>query len=324
MDDLQDKRVFLTGAAGFIGANLARGLLRQGAIVHALVKPTTNPWRIDEIASRLVTHLGDLNDRAQLQNRVSQIRPEIVFHLAVPGGHPNDADSRIAMLQTSVLGTANLLEAIAAVDVQRFVHLGSSLEYDVKNAPLTESDRLEPTTFRGVAKAAATLLCQHFARANHRHLIALRVFSAYGYWESPTRLVPTAIRAALGDGEMPLTAPGYRHDMIFVQDVVEACLLALRAESAIGEIVNIGSGQQWSNEQIVETIQTVSGGRIRVRVGEYPARSPDTTHWVADIRRAKELLNWQPRHTLERGLEKTVAWFREHQDEYAKLEQRDQ
>ena len=79
-----------------------------------------------------------------------------------------------------------------------------------------------------------------------------------------------------------------------------------------GEIINIGSGQQWSNEDVVDLVQSVTGQRIATRIGEYPARPFDTGHWVADIGKAKRLLGWEPRHTLREGLEKTAAWFRAH------------
>jgi nucleoside-diphosphate-sugar epimerase len=258
----------------------------------------------------------DLTDREQLQRDVTEIRPDIVFNLAMPGGHPSQGREQEDFLKTSILGTANLLEAVTTMDFQRFVHIGSFLEYGAKNKPLQESDCLEPSTFRGVAKAAATLLCQQIVQANRLPIVVLRPFSVYGYWEAPTRLVPTAIRAALYNQEIALTAPAYRHDWIFVEDMVEVCLLSLQSEEVAGEIINVGSGQQWSNEEVVEMVQAVSGQVVRVRVGDYPARPPDTTYSVADIWKAKRLLGWEPRYSLRSGLGKTVAWFRQHRDVY--------
>jgi nucleoside-diphosphate-sugar epimerase len=220
------------------------------------------------------------------------------------------------MLQTGVLGTANLLEAVSTIPLERLVHLGSSLEYGPRDRPLLESDRLEPRTFRGAAKAAATLLCQQFARSDHCSVVVLRAFSVYGPWEAGTRLVPTAILAALRHHDMNLTGPGHRRDLVFVQDVVEACLLAVQAEPIAGEIINVGSGRQWANEEIVAQVQAISGQRIRVQAGNYPPSPSDTGYCVADIEKAKRLLGWKPRHTLQSGLEETVTWFRRHLDLY--------
>lgn len=315
MKNLPGKRVLVTGAAGFVGANLTRELIHCGADVHALVRPSTRLWRIEEIIPRLTMHSVDLTHLSRLQEIVNKVQPEVIFHLAVHRPAATSQD-RLATFQANVMGTFNLLEATIPLEYRRFIYLGGSLEYGPRKRPLQESDRLEPTTFYGATKGASTLLCQQVARANHRPIVVLRLFSVYGYWEPPTRLIPTAIMAAFRNQEIALTAPGYRRDLIFVEDVVEACLLAVEAQKAIGEIINVGSGEQWSNEQVVEMVQVVSSRRFGVRVGEYPARPSDTTHWVADNRKGQELLGWRPRHTLRSGLEKTIAWFRLHREAY--------
>lgn len=314
MADLRDRRVLVTGAAGFIGANLLRELLHCGAEIHALVRASTRLWRIKEILPQLRLHRVDVTDREELERTVKRVRPEIVFHLASPAGHPSRPRDREDFLRATILGTAYLLEALAPLDFARFIHVGSSLEYGPRNQPLNESDRLEPSTWRGVGKAAATLLCQQCARADRRPVVVLRPFSVYGYWEPPTRLIPTAIRAVLRNEEIALTEPGYRRDLVFVEDLVEACLLTVQAQNVAGEIINVGSGQQWGNEEVVEMVQAVSGQRVGVRVGTYPARLSDTSHWIADIQKARRLLGWEPRHTLRSGIEKTISWFRLHQD----------
>ncbi len=315
LGDLRGRRVLVTGAGGFVGANLTRELLQRGADVHALVRPSTRLWRVAEIIPRLTLHLVDLSHREEIEKTVIAARPKVIFHLARDRGDRSKQD-RFETLGLNILGTANLLEATASLDYERFVYTGSLLEYGVRKEPLKESDLLEPLTVYGVTKAAETLLCQQFARAHRRPVVVLRPVTVYGPWEAPTRLVPTAIRAALCNQEITLTVPGYRRDWLFVGDLVEACLLTLQAKNVAGEIINIGSGQQWANEEVVQMVETVSGERVKVRVGEYPPRPFDTSHWVADIRKAKSLLGWEPQHSLRSGLEKTIAWFRLHQDAY--------
>ncbi|MBI5379525.1 MAG: NAD-dependent epimerase/dehydratase family protein [Nitrospirae bacterium] len=311
-DNLRGKRILVTGAAGFIGVNLTRELIRRGAEVHALIRPGTRLWRIVEIAPQMFLHAADLVEREALRTILAEIRPELLFHLAVPGGHPRLPEEREGHLKSVVMGTLYLLDALCLLDVSRFIHVGGSVEYGPSARPLNESDRLEPLSFRGVSKAAATLLCQQYARENKRPVVILRPFSVYGPWEAPTRFIPSAIRAALSGQPLRLTPPGYRHDFVYVEDVVEACLRAASEDLRPGEVMNIGSGQQWSNEDVVELVQSVTGQRIATRIGEYPARPFDTSHWVADIGKAKRLLGWEPRHPLRSGLEKTVAWFRLH------------
>ncbi len=313
---LEGKRALVTGAAGFIGANLTRELIHHGADVHALVRSSTRRWRIAEIAPQITIHKADLVEREALNRILAEIRPELLFHLAVSGGHPQLPEEREAFIKSSVLGTIYLLEALESLDVINFVHVGSSLEYGPSERPLNESDRLAPLSFRGASKAAATLICRQYARDHKRPVIILRPFSVYGPWEAPTRLIPSAMRVALSGQPLLLTSPGYRHDFVYVKDVVEACLRAASGTFEPGEVINVGSGEQRSNEEVVELVQSVTGQRIAMRIGEYPARPFDTSHWVADIGKAEKLLGWRPRHTLREGLEKTVSWFRQYAHAY--------
>jgi nucleoside-diphosphate-sugar epimerase len=292
-----------------VGANLVRALVDRGAEVHAVVRPGTDLWRIRDVESAIVLRRADLADRAALRDVVGQARPEIIFHLARGGPSPGGRDD---IFQTNVLGALNLLDATLDLDYTRFVHAGSSMEYGINDEPMSETDLADPATFYGATKAAATLFCRQYARTHGKPIAVLRFFSVYGPWEASSRLIPTAIREALRGGELDLTEPGYRRDFVFVEDVVEALLAAAGTAGIDGEIINIGSGRQTSNEEVVETIQVLAGRRLRVRAGAYPARPTDTTHWVADIRKAERLLGWRPRHTLEDGISKTISWFREH------------
>ena len=312
MSVLAGKRVLVTGASGFIGANLVRALLDQDAQVHAVVRSPAGSWRLQEVLHRITAHAADITDGDAVKAAVRQSRPDFVCHLAATHGHPMDAGGRARALQVSVMGTSNLLEAVRESECCRFVHVGSSLEYGPRSRPLRETDPLLPTTFRGVVKAASMLLCLQFWREQVRPVVMLRPFSVYGPWESPERLIPTAIRAALDGLPLDLTAPGIRRDPVFVADVVQACLLALTEPRAVGQVINVGSGQQVTNEQIVEAVQIATGRTLHIRVGAHQPHPPDTTCWVADIRRAARLLHWAPSYTLDQGLRATVEWHQRH------------
>lgn len=314
---LSRRRVLVTGAAGFIGANLVRGLLEAGCEVHALVHPQTDLVRLDGVLPSLQLHRADLTDVNSLESALGAARPDLVFHLAAPGGHPIDSESRDVMLASVVLGTANLLRCLRPGNVSRLVHLGSGLEYGPSEEPLAENHLLEPLTFRGAAKAAATLLCRQEARSTGRSVVVLRPFSVYGPWEPPTRFIPTVIRAGLQNERLPLTAGGIRRDYVFVADVVEACLLSAGADLSPGEILNIGSGSPSADHEVVAAVEGLLGRRIAVCRGGFPSRDLDSQVWIADRRRARERLEWEPRHSLSAGLAKTIAWFRKASEEGA-------
>lgn len=312
MMNLNGKRVLVAGACGFIGANLVRRLISSGAEVHGITRPSTDLWRVKENFPSFQLYRVDLNDAEALMMTVRSIKPEHVFHLASPGGHPSTVKDCQEFLKTNLLGTSNLLEALERVALERLIYLGSSLEYGVRTQPLKETDPLNPSTFRGVAKAAATLLCQKFARATTCSLLVIRPFSVYGYWEAPNRLIPKVIHAVLHNEEIELTVPGYRRDYIFIEDLIDACILAVQMEQLNCEIVNVGSGEQRSNEEVVAEVQQIVGTKITVKMGSYPSSPSDTSYWVADRSYANKLLGWEPRHTLQAGLKKTIDWFRKH------------
>jgi nucleoside-diphosphate-sugar epimerase len=137
----------------------------------------------------------------------------------------------------------------------------------------------------------------------------VRLFSVYGPWEARHRLVPQAIRAALTGEELPLTGPELRRDFVFVDDVVDACLRAASVDAALGEAINIGTGVETANEELVAEVERVIGKEVRTRIGAYSARETDSAHWRADISKAKRLLGWEPRYTLAAGLARTAAWM---------------
>ncbi|TET54039.1 MAG: NAD(P)-dependent oxidoreductase [Actinobacteria bacterium] len=312
MNDLKGKRVLITGAAGFIGSNLARKLLETGAEVHGIVRESTDLWRLAGIDSSLALHETDLQDFKKVKKIITKVNPQLVFNAAMPHGHPK-LEQQKDYLTNSLLSTANILEALSATEYDCLIHLGSSLEYSSDNKPFKESDRTEPTTFRGVTKTATSLLCEHYIKSRNNPIVILRLFSVYGYFEHFSRLIPTAIKATLSNKTMDLTKLGYSRDLIFIDDVVEACLVASQTKKAIGETINVGSGKQWKNEEVIDQIQAVLGQKIKVNIGSYPKSPSDKSYWAADTAKAKRLLRWEPRYSLQEGLKKTVAWFEKYQ-----------
>jgi len=315
MAGLPGSTVLVTGAAGFVGSNLVRALAERGAEVHGMVRATTDPWRIADLRPSLRLHVADVAQQSDVDRVMDALRPDVVFHLAATAGHHRSSGERDDALRTSVLGTFHLLDAAARVGVRRFVHAGSSLEYAPSGGGLDERSAVAPPSFRGVAKAAATFLCLQYARAGRVPSVVLRLFHVYGYWEQPGRLIPTAIVTALLGGELALTVEDHGRDPVFVEDAVEAMVLAAASDGAIGQVVNVGSGELWTNREIVAMVEELTGRRIAVRWGN-GSPPPNDTRRVALIRRARSMLAWEPRHTFPEGMAKTVAWFREHADRY--------
>ncbi len=308
------KRALLTGATGFVGANLARRLLDDGHQVHLLVRAEHTPWRIEEIRGHVHLHLADLRDAGETAAAVARARPDWVFHLAAHGAYSQETGVE-RILTTNVLGTAHLVEACLDQGFEAFVNTGSSSEYGLKDHPPPEDEWLDPNSHYAVAKASATLFCRFTARCRNVRIPTLRLYSVYGPWEEPTRLMPALLLRGLEGRLPPLVDPAIARDFVYVDDVVEAYMLA--AEAALddpGAVLNVGTGQQTTLGQAVEVARGVLDVEEEPAWGSMPDRHWDTDVWVADSRRIREVLGWRPRHDFEQGFRRMSDWLRQNPD----------
>jgi nucleoside-diphosphate-sugar epimerase len=230
----------------------------------------------------------------------------VVYNLATHGAYPLQKN-RAEILATNLLGTVHLFEALVGRDYQAFVHTGSSSEYGHKEQPMRESDVVEPRTDYGVSKAAATLFCQAEAYKG-APVSTVRVFSAYGPWEEPSRLVPYVLDSCLRNVPARVTAGSQPRDFIHVDDVVDLIRLAARLPGCKGRILHAGTGRQSTVRQMVEAISRVCGGEPPV-FGAAPLRPDEPSHWVANIEATRELTGWQPRYDLTAGITQMKQWW---------------
>jgi nucleoside-diphosphate-sugar epimerase len=305
------KRVLLTGGTGFVGANLARRLLRDGHELHLLVRPGYQPWRIEEIRAEVQLHERHLHEVEAVFRLVSQIRPEWVFHLAAHGAYSWQTDWE-QMVQTNIQGTMSLLSACLKTGFEAFVNTGSSSEYGFKDHAPAESEPIEPNSPYAVTKAAATMFCRQAAQSQHAHVPTLRLYSVFGPYEDPGRLLPVLIMRGLSGEWPPLADPEVARDFVYVDDVVEACLLAAtRRTPEWGPIYNVGTGVQTTLREAVAAARQVMGITAEPVWNDMPNRRWDAKVWVSDNRKLREQLGWQPRRTFAEGLRLMRDWFRQ-------------
>jgi dolichol-phosphate mannosyltransferase len=303
------RRVLVTGGTGFVGANLVRRLLRDGHDVHLLVQPTHTTWRLDGIRRDVTLQRTDLGDAAAVDRAVRRARPEWVFHLAAYGAYSWQQDLD-RMLRTNVLGTTNLVRATLRRGVEAFVNTGSSSEYGFKPHPPTEQAWIEPNSHYAVTKAAATQYCRHTAQSENVHLVTLRLYSVYGPWEEPGRLMPAIVVHAAEGHLPPLAAPTVARDYVYTEDVCEAYVrAATRRRQERGAVYNVGTGRQTTLRQVAAAARRVLGVRARPVFGTMANRRWDTTVWVSDPRAIRRALGWRPQVTLDQGLRRMAAWL---------------
>jgi len=305
------KRVIITGATGFIGANLARRLLQEGDEVHLLVRPRHSSWRIESIRADVHLQEVELGDTAALERVVGNIRPDWIFHLAAHGAYSYQTDLP-QMVQTNITGTMNLVNACLQTGFEALVNTGSSSEYGFKDHAPQETEWLEPNSHYALTKASATMFCRYTAQSQNRHIPTLRLYSAYGPFEEPSRLMPKLVVNGLQGKLPPMANPEIARDYVYVDDVCDAYLLAAtRPNQKPGAVYNVGTGVQTSLREVVEVARRVMDIAAEPEWGSMPDRAWDTDAWVSNNVEIQNALGWRPRYPFEAGFRRMVNWFKD-------------
>lgn len=288
---LAGRRVFVTGAGGFIGSHLTRALTESGAVVHRLQ--------------------GDIRDLAVVIAEMAAARPELVFHLAAYGTTPVQRDER-RMREVNVGGVEHLWDALEGWPC-RIVQTGTCAEYGPATGALREDHACQPASAYATTVHEAVSLSTSRARRTGRELVVLRPFGPYGPGDRPERLIPFLVSGLLSGHRVSVTAGEQRRDYSYIDDHVRALLLAattpLRDTACI---YNIGSGTPIAVRALVERIAAaVDGGALaRVDFGAVPYRPGDLADMFADTDAARRDLGYEPSVALDEGLARTVAWYR--------------
>jgi len=308
---LKNKKVLITGATGFIGANLVRRSLREGANVCVFTRKTSNKWRIKDVLKDLHEEYVDLMNYDAVKKAVFKFKPEVIFHTATYGGYIYQNDEN-KIISTNINGTVNLVTACMGVGFEAFVNTGSSSEYGIKNEPMQEGDLLVPFNVYGVSKAAATLFCQAKALSCNMPIVTLRLFSPYGYYDEPSRLISSIILGCLSGEAIELSLSSSVRDFVFIEDVLDAYLKTVeKSKYVTGEVFNIGYGRERTVGAVVNKVMslTMSNAKPIYNAKSNPRTEPK--RWKADISKSKQMLNWVPKFDLTNGVQKSIDWFKE-------------
>ena len=313
------KRVLLTGATGFVGANLANKLIEDGHKVHLLLRKGYKTWRIEHLLPHVRIYPINLMDRDKVAETVNHIRPDWVFHLAAYGAYSWQEDLSLA-INTNYLSTVNLVNACLKTGFEAFINTGSSSEYGLKDHAPAENEYIDPNSYYAVTKAAATLFCRYTAQLNKSPILNLRLYSVYGAFEEPNRLIPAVIMNGL-DGKLPpLVNPDIGRDFIFIDDVISAYLLAASLASSLspGEVFNVGTGIQTSIREVVAISREVFDIKTEPVWNSMPNRSWDANIWIANNSKLLSL-GWAPQFDFKTGLLRTIDWFEQNSDLIKKI-----
>lgn len=306
--NLRSKRVLVTGAAGFVGRHLCRALHREGAETIGLRRDSSPP-----IDGADAEHLADICDQAVVSSLVRTIQPDVVIHLAASKQRDaSSAESVYDTVQTNVIGTVNLVDACMKLPrLTRFVSMGTCEEYGVRPTPFREIDREAPTTAYGASKAAATQLLLGLSRGHGFPVVVLRPSVAYGPGQNTDMFIPALVSALVSGQRFPMTDGSQTRDFVYVEDLVDALLLASDADTCLGHVINISSASSIRIATLARKVAQLIGSDSErlLEIGALPHRSGGAAEYEADNSLARTLLGWSPQVSLHDGLRQTIAHY---------------
>jgi dTDP-glucose 4,6-dehydratase len=316
----QREKILITGADGFIGSHLTEYLIRQGYDVRAFVLYNSfNSWgwldRISEdVRDNLDVFSGDIRDPHGVRKAMEGCR--VVLHLAALIAIPYSYHSPDTYIDTNVKGTLNVVQAARELGV-RVVHTSTSEVYGTaRSVPINEDHPLQGQSPYSASKIGADQIALSFYSSFDTQVAVIRPFNTYGPRQSARAVIPSIIiQIASGKRDLKLGSLRPTRDFNFVSDTVRAFEAVMLSDSALGNVLNVGSGFEVSIGRTVEIIADVMNVQVCVSSDEQRLRpvNSEVERLLADNSRLRELTNWNPEFAgadgFRRGLEQTVAWF---------------
>ncbi len=321
--DWKRKTILVTGAGGFIGSHLTEKLVDLGAKVRAFVRYNSrNDWGlIEDLPShtkeKTEVIMGDLRDSETIKSVLKDV--DVVFHLgaliAIPYSyiHPRE------VVETNIMGTLNILNAAKEYKPEKIIHTSTSEVYGTAQyVPIDEKHPLQGQSPYSASKIGADKLAESFFRSYDLPITTLRPFNTYGPRQSARAVIPTIITQALAQNKVLLGSLEPTRDLSYVDDTVDGFIKAAESERSIGEVINIGSGSEISISDLTNKIISLIGKEVKIVSDPERVRPPksEVERLIADNSKAKELLGWEPKVSLDEGLRKTIDWFSKFQNRY--------
>ena len=296
----------ITGAAGFLGSNLANYLVREGHQVRGLDDLSTGDPQA--LSPEVLFTRGDVNDRPKLWTLLQEV--DCVYHLAARVAVPESVLYPREYNAVNVGGTVSLMEAMRDVGVRRVVFISSGTVYgNQAKQPLNENVQPYPHSPYAVSKLAAEYYVRTIGDLWGIETVSLRVFNAYGPGQhlppSHPPVIPNFLRQAVRGGTLVMHGDGSQtRDYIFVDDVVNTMIAAATAPSIDNLVINIGSGRETSINELVQLVMEVTGTKTEVISNH--KNDPGVSRMCADLTLARQLLGYKPHFTLADGLRLTI------------------
>lgn len=321
---LKNKKILVTGGEGFIGSHLVERLVELGAEVTALVQYNSfNNWGwiesfSDNIKNQISIITGDVREFDNINKAIKG--KNIVFHLAALIAIPYSYQSPSAYVRTNIEGTLNVLEACKTNEIEKLVHTSTSEVYGTAQyVPIDEKHPLQGQSPYSASKIGADKMAESYFSSFNLPVSTARPFNTYGPRQSARAVIPTIIaQALLGNKTIKLGALSPTRDFNYVKDTVEGFIRIAEVDGTIGQVINIGTGEEISIGELANNIINIINPSIEIQCDEQRIRpeKSEVNRLLCNNEKAKEYLKWQPKYTLNEGLEETIEWIRKNTHHY--------
>jgi nucleoside-diphosphate-sugar epimerase len=308
------EKFLVTGGAGFIGSNICRELVQQGCFVRVVDNLLTGKKsNLNDIIDKIDFIQADMGDAEVAQSAMKDI--DYVLHQGALPSVPRSVDDPAATHQHCLNATFTLLLAARDAGVKRFVYAASSSAYgDTPTLPKVEAIPPSPLSPYAVCKLAGEYYCSVFYQVFGLETISLRYFNVFGPYQDPASqyaaAIPAFVTAILKDEPPTIYGDGEQsRDFTYIDNVVEANLLAARAKQTKGEVINVACGEAVTVSEIIAKINDYVGKNIKPDYTD--PRPGDVKHSLADIKLAEKLIGFKPKVPFQDGLRLAIKWYRE-------------
>jgi dTDP-glucose 4,6-dehydratase len=322
-ESLKGKKVLVTGAGGFIGSHLVEELVRQGSDVRAFVRYNSrgDGGLLGDLDGKFLRDVeviaGDLRDEDAVRKAVNGC--QLVFHLGALISIPYSYYHPVEVTSTNITGTLNVLQACRDLGVERIIHTSTSEVYGTARiTPINEEHPLQGQSPYSASKIGADKLVESYFCAFSLPVIIVRPFNTFGPRQSARAVIPTIITQALVQDVIKLGNLNTTRDFTYVTDTVSGFIQAAVSDDGLGETFNLGTGREIRIGDLAQKVVEFIGRKVKIDIdGERlrPEKS-EVLQLISDNKKARNVLKWTPRVSLEEGLHKTIDWISGHIDHY--------
>jgi len=320
---LQGKKVLVTGAGGFVGSHLVEALTEYGCQVKAFVHYNSrNDWGYLEdlkkdLMDKVEVFSGDLRDSDCVRKAIGE--QQVVFHLGALVGIPYSYVNPSDVVETNVKGTLNLLLASLDSSIEKFIHTSTSEVYgDAQYTPMDENHPVSPQSPYAASKASSDFLAKSFFESYDLSVAIIRPFNIYGPRQSARSVIPNIIAQGLLKDRIEVGSVFPTRDYTYVEDTAKGFVSFAECDETLGEVVNLGTGEEVSIEKLVELIGELLDKKLKISETEKRKRpeKSEVKRLVANPGKARELFGWKPEISIRQGLHLTIDWIKNNLSRY--------